>query len=197
MVRAGASLVGFLAFIAVAVGWRIWAQYRATGDPGLRILRGGRRERIAAALFIFGLALAPLSSLVALLHAPATTHPATPALGILLFVLGFALTVVAQLAMGASWRIGVDRNEATALVTHGVFARVRNPIYTGILLVLAGMLLLVPSLLATAALACTWIALQLQVRAVEEAYLMRTHGERYRAYARQTGRFVPGLGRLD
>jgi protein-S-isoprenylcysteine O-methyltransferase Ste14 len=30
----------------------------------------------------------------------------------------------------------------------------------------------------------------------EEAYLIRTYGDAYRAYARQVGRFVPGLGTL-
>jgi protein-S-isoprenylcysteine O-methyltransferase Ste14 len=39
-------------------------------------------------------------------------------------------------------------------------------------------------------------ALELQTRAVEEPYLLRTHGEAYAAYAARVGRFVPGLGRL-
>ncbi|MFL5908785.1 MAG: methyltransferase family protein, partial [Solirubrobacterales bacterium] len=37
--------------------------------------------------------------------------------------------------------------------------------------------------------------LQLQVRFVEEPYLIRTHGDDYRAYASEVGRFVPGIGR--
>jgi protein-S-isoprenylcysteine O-methyltransferase Ste14 len=39
-------------------------------------------------------------------------------------------------------------------------------------------------------------ALGMQVRYVEEPYLMRTHGRRYLAYASRVGRFVPGLGKL-
>jgi protein-S-isoprenylcysteine O-methyltransferase Ste14 len=38
------------------------------------------------------------------------------------------------------------------------------------------------------------VAIELQVRFVEEPYLVRTHGESYRAYCRRVGRFVPGLG---
>ncbi|MET9817324.1 MULTISPECIES: hypothetical protein [unclassified Streptomyces] len=32
--------------------------------------------------------------------------------------------------MGASWRVGVDVGERTALITGGPFAYVRNPIFT-------------------------------------------------------------------
>jgi hypothetical protein len=44
-----------------------------------------------------------------------------------------ALTVIAQFAMAESWRIGVDPNERTPLVTTGAFAMVRNPIFTAML----------------------------------------------------------------
>ena len=40
------------------------------------------------------------------------------------------------------------------------------------------------------------LGLELQVRSVEEPYLLRTHGDAYRAYASRVGRFVPGIGRL-
>ena len=40
------------------------------------------------------------------------------------------------------------------------------------------------------------LGLELQVRAVEEPYLLRTHGDAYRAYAARVGRFLPGVGRF-
>jgi len=198
VLRAALALGGFGLFVAIAVGWRLWFQCRLTGDAGLRLPRAGFSERSAALLFVLGFALAPLGATRVLLHGSGA-EPDAPlclALGSLALASGFALTLTAQLAMGASWRIGVDRSERTALVTHGVFACMRNPIYTGILLVLTGMLLLVPSPLAAAALACTWLALQIQVRAVEEPHLARTHGDGYLAWARRAGRFVPGVGRM-
>ena len=39
-------------------------------------------------------------------------------------------------------------------------------------------------------------SIQLQVRRVEEPYLLRTHGDAYRAYAAQVGRFIPGVGMI-
>lgn len=37
----------------------------------------------------------------------------------------------------------------------------------------------------------------MQVRLVEEPYLLRAHGHDHRAYAARTGRFLPGVGRLS
>ncbi len=55
---------------------------------------------------------------------------------------------------------------------------------------------MVPTALSLAALACLVAAVELQVRLIEEPYLLRVHGSPYREYATVTGRFVPGLGRL-
>jgi protein-S-isoprenylcysteine O-methyltransferase Ste14 len=57
-------------------------------------------------------------------------------------------------------------------------------------------LLVVPNVLSVLALVALTAAIELQVRLVEEPYLLRTHGDAYRRYAAVVGRFVPGLGRL-
>ncbi|MFI6822211.1 methyltransferase family protein [Micromonospora sp. NPDC050187] len=96
--------------------------------------------------------------------------------------------------MGSSWRIGVDPTEHTSLVTGGPFALARNPIFTAMAAITLGLALMVPNAVALAA----WLvlALQLQVRAVEEPYLMSVHGKDYVRYAARVGRFLPGLGRI-
>jgi protein-S-isoprenylcysteine O-methyltransferase Ste14 len=99
-------------------------------------------------------------------------------------------------AMGESWRIGVGEGERTALVTTGPFAVVRNPIFAAMLPASLGLALLVPNIAALVGFGALVLALQIQVRLVEEPYLLRQHGEAYRDYAARVGRFVPGLGRL-
>jgi protein-S-isoprenylcysteine O-methyltransferase Ste14 len=37
-------------------------------------------------------------------------------------------------------------------------------------------------------------SIELQVRCVEEPHLLRAHGDTYRAYTADAGRFVPGVG---
>ena len=98
---------------------------------------------------------------------------------------------------GASWRVGVDPGERTALVTDGPFALVRNPVFAALLPAAAGLALMVPSPIALAALAALVVAVELQVRVVEEPHLLRAHGPAYRAYAARVGRFAPGVGRLQ
>jgi protein-S-isoprenylcysteine O-methyltransferase Ste14 len=114
--------------------------------------------------------------------------------GAALAVVGIVLTVWAQLDMGDSWRVGVDDSETTALVHTGVFGRVRNPIYTAMLTFDFGIALVTPNLVSLAGLAVAFVALQLQVRRVEEPYLLSKHGQAYREYAASVGRFIPGVG---
>jgi len=115
-------------------------------------------------------------------------------LGIALALAGIAATLWAQFAMGQSWRIGVDTEERTALVTAGPFRWVRNPIYTAMVLYSVGLALVVPNAASFAALAAIVVTLEYHVRAIEEPYLEDTHGAEYRRYAAQAGRFLPGVG---
>jgi protein-S-isoprenylcysteine O-methyltransferase Ste14 len=64
------------------------------------------------------------------------------------------------------------------------------------LLAQLGMLLLVPTLLSLLALLCLLAAVQLQVRIIEEPYLLLTYGDAFASYAARTGRLLPGIGRL-
>ena len=98
--------------------------------------------------------------------------------------------------MGDSWRIGVDESERTELVTAGPFGVVRNPIFAAMIPIPLGLALLVPNVVAFAAFPALVGAPELQVRLVEEPYLMRVHGERYLAYGSHVGRFVQGVGKL-
>jgi len=112
-------------------------------------------------------------------------------------VSGFIGTIVAQLQMGDSWRIGVDQHETAPLVTVGLFGHVRNPIFSALLLAAVGLLLMVPNVLSAMALASTFLGIEIQVRRVEEPYLTRVHENRYLLYARRVGRFFPRIGCLS
>jgi protein-S-isoprenylcysteine O-methyltransferase Ste14 len=79
-------------------------------------------------------------------------------------------------------------------VTTGIFGAVRNPIFTAMVVAQLGVVLMVPTWVSAAAVVSLVVAVQLQVRAVEEPYLMSVHGAAYRDYAAVTGRFVPAVG---
>jgi len=113
------------------------------------------------------------------------------AASVVVFAGGLVVVISAQTSMGASWRVGVDPNERTALVTGGLFRTVRNPIFTGMALCLAAIASSSMSWIAATAVAVFIAGAEVQVRLVEEPHLQRVHGPSFSAYMRHTGRFVP------
>lgn len=193
-------LFGFSLFLTFGV--RIAVQLRRTGSTGVLGFATDATglERFAGVLFVAGLvagAAAPLLALLDVLEPIAALDGTVGhAVGIVLAIGGVLLTFGAQLAMGDAWRIGVDPEERTELVTSGPFGLVRNPIYSAMIPTVLGLALMVPNVLAIAAFFALVTALELQVRLVEEPYLLQVHGNAYAEYAARVGRFVPGLGLL-
>jgi protein-S-isoprenylcysteine O-methyltransferase Ste14 len=116
-------------------------------------------------------------------------------IGTLIFFGGLAFFAVAQLNLGASWRIGIDRSAKLGLITDGLYSFCRNPVYLGLLIMAAGYVLMLPTLLSLALGAIDYAAMRRQV-ADEESYLLLTYGDEYRGYASKVGRFLPGFGKL-
>lgn len=196
------ALAVYLIGLAAAFGWQTWRHRRATGSTGYRGVSGrpGSLHWWGGVLFVVALVLgaaAPILALAGVVAAPAgPRQPALAAAGLGVALAGIVLTLAAQQQMGASWRIGVDAGERTALVTGGLFAYIRNPIFTGMLAVTAGLAAMVPTVVSVLALLCLLTAAEIQVRAIEEPYLLATHGPAYHHYAAHAGRFLPGTGRL-
>lgn len=197
------ALAGFAVFFLLAFGLRSLIHYRRTGTTGFVGLSGrpGSAEWWGGVLFALALVAAVAAPLLQLAGAvePAAwlAQPWARAVGGLLYLAGVAGTLWAQFAMGESWRIGVDTGARTALVAAGPFRWVRNPIFTAMSLATLGLALLVPNVVSLIGVAALALALEIQVRLVEEPYLHRVHGDHYRRYAASAGRFLPRLGRLE
>jgi len=199
---AGLVAVMYVGFLVLAFGWRSWARYRETGDTGYRGFSGdaGWLERAAGILFVgsVGLSVANGIAVPTGLLSPIEL-PRVSDLGIVgaaLLIAGATFALVAQAFMGLAWRIGVDPDERLALVRSGPFAFARNPFFTGMLVATAGMAIAYPTLLGAAGWLLLLLAVELQVRRVEEPYLAREFGAEYADYAYGVGRFAPGFGRL-
>lgn len=193
------ALILYAVFGIVAFGWRTWLQFRRTGDTGLRIhATVGTMQWWAKLAFVAALGAgtaAPVAGLVGLDPLPALDTNAAHIIGTVVAVVGIIGTATAQLQMGASWRIGVDPSERTGLVTNGVFASVRNPIFTAMLITATGLTLMVGNAVAVIGVLALLAALEVQVRCVEEPYLLETHGADYARYTGSAGRFAPRIGR--
>ena len=193
----------YLLYMALAFGLRTWLQLRRTGESGFKGISGrpGSLEWIAGVLFVLAIGVgvaAPILDVADVIEPlDALDSVGVRTAGIAIYITGLIATLYAQVAMGESWRIGVDEGERTDLVTSGPFAVVRNPIFAAMLPTSLGLAMLVPNVVALVGLAALLVALEIQVRLVEEPYLLRTHGDTYGQYAARVGRFVPGLGRLQ
>ncbi|MFI6999838.1 methyltransferase family protein [Nocardia sp. NPDC050175] len=195
------ALVLYLVFAAAAFGWRTWWQWHRTGSTGFHGIAGrpGSLEWLAGVGLVVVLVLslaAPILQLADVVAPiPLLDKPIVQWIGLAVALAGVAGTLYAQHAMGESWRIGVDATERTTLVRSGVFGMVRNPIYTGMFTFAAGVTLMAPNPVAVVGFLLLIGVIELQVRVVEEPYLCDVHGDRYRSYTAEVGRFVPAVGR--
>ena len=195
------ALLGYVVFAALAFGWRSWVHWRRTGTTGYHGLSGrpGSAEWLGGALFVVAIVATPLAALLELRGTLAPLLHVAPALALViggvLYLIGLVGTLWSQLAMGDSWRVGVRREERTALITRGPYRTIRNPIYTFMIAGLLGLALLIPNALALLSVVVLIVAVEIQVRVVEEPHLERVHGDGYASYRARTWRFVPGFGR--
>jgi protein-S-isoprenylcysteine O-methyltransferase Ste14 len=197
-------LVGITLFLGMLV-WRAWWQRRRYGSRAVLLFQSPRRvERLRDAagaglvLVLVGQAVVAAVQPTSVAPLLAAGHPAATVArgaGAALLFGGIALVAAAQLALGASWRIGIEDGSRPGLVTSGLYRVCRNPIFLGILVMLAGYTLLLTTWLSLALLVGAAIGMRRQAL-TEETHLARAYGEAYRAYARRVGRFVPGIGRL-
>ncbi len=100
-----------------------------------------------------------------------------------------ALIIAAQATMGASWRVGVPAEGPGALVTGGLFAISRNPVFVGMFGLALGMFLWSPTMLTAAVLPLAASMMAVQVR-IEEVALSARHGDDYAAYQARTPRWL-------
>jgi protein-S-isoprenylcysteine O-methyltransferase Ste14 len=107
-------------------------------------------------------------------------------------VSAFLLTIPCWLGMGRCWSMAIVPKKRTRLITEGMFAHVRHPIYALSILLMLGTVLVVPSAAMIGVAAVHVVMIYLKTVS-EERYLRETHGAKYTEYCRRTGRFLPRI----
>ena len=97
--------------------------------------------------------------------------------------------IVAQWQMGASWRVGIDREHATPLVRDGLFRLSRNPIFLGMMVQVTGLLLILPDAVVLAIWISSFLLISVQIR-LEEQHLRARHPIDYPNYAAAVRRWI-------
>jgi protein-S-isoprenylcysteine O-methyltransferase Ste14 len=119
------------------------------------------------------------------------TVPRTPRMvvGVILFVLGASMPVTARRAFHeAETNIRPDK-PTMAIITSGLYAHVRNPIYQGAAIALLGLALMLGSDWIPILMVPMLLALHYGVVLREERYLEKKFGEAYRRYTSEVPRY--------
>jgi len=105
-------------------------------------------------------------------------------------ILGLTLCRIAQVTIGKSWRVGIDDYAKPGLITNGIYKLIRNPTYTGLFLLCAGVWIINPTILCAFWIYTFFIMIEFQVRC-EEEYLIAQYGNQYLEYCKRTKRYFP------
>jgi protein-S-isoprenylcysteine O-methyltransferase Ste14 len=182
-----ALVVGGLCFFAALAKTRIGA--RGSGEPA----RSSPLSALGIALQMAGFFATGFGPM-AITLAPAGAAALIEALAVAaLFAASVLLFTAAAGAMGSNWSLIARTRADHQLVTEGVFARVRHPIYLAMTLFLLALAIALGHE-ANLLLGAPCFALGTWIRVREEEKLLRAQfGTAFDDYAARVKRFVPGL----
>lgn len=127
--------------------------------------------------------------------------PFVSIIAILVFVLGLVVLVIAFATFNKAEFVGLEQlrqtaapkqqaNQVTQLTKTGMYAYVRHPLYFGLVLLLLGAILYVPTYPTLVFVATSFIYLPIGVY-LEEQKLIAEFGDTYRQYQKEVKRFIP------
>ena len=180
-------MIAYLWWFVFIISWNVF-------DRGARTVAkaGARSERLHSLVLAFGI--------VTLVLAPVTrdagrmwTSPILDLFGLLSMAAGTAFCWWARRHLGRFWSAEVTRKEAHRVVDTGPYRFVRHPIYTGFIMIYAGMAIICASPMGVLAFAMMALGLWLKAR-VEEQFLMEELGiAAYGSYRARTPMLMPRL----
>ena len=177
------SVVGFL--------WALWLIYWAVAGARVKTTQwreSGRSHLLhQGPLFVTAALLATSQLWPQALNARFVSDAA--AWGLAALALGLALAVWARHHLGANWSYSVTLKDHHTLIRSGPYCFVRHPIYSGLLLAIAGTALVIGEWRGLAALGIALGALIYKSR-VEEKRMRATFPE-YETYRRTTAALMP------
>jgi protein-S-isoprenylcysteine O-methyltransferase Ste14 len=120
-------------------------------------------------------------------------QPALAALGIVAAAAALVMFRLTHKALGRNWSVSLQLKDDHKLITHGVYAKVRHPMYSAFWLMALAQALLLPNYVAGFAGIIGFGTLYLLRVRQEEALMLKGFGPEYQAYMDRTGRVLPKL----
>jgi protein-S-isoprenylcysteine O-methyltransferase Ste14 len=176
-------------YIGIGVGWVVFWIYWIAASVGVKAgrTRWARFAGVRVAIILAVLLLLRLRVLKGQ-HA-VTDDPWLQGVGLAIFLLGLALAVWARIYIGRNWGMPMSEKADPELVTTGPYSAIRHPIYSGIILAMAG---------TTVAVSLYWLiavvllgAYFLYSAAMEERYMAEVFPNAYPRYKQSTKMLIP------
>jgi protein-S-isoprenylcysteine O-methyltransferase Ste14 len=184
------AVIGLVAcWSAVALAWLGGAIYYEPRSPAERAHRSFVSPTvISTVVLVLLFATVPRAAWLSL-----EVHVAwIRIMGLVILLAATALTVWARLVLGAMWSAAPTVKQEHKLRTSGPYAITRHPIYTGLLGMLMGSMLLAGGGRWIAPFAVYLVGLEFKIR-IEERLMLAEFPEDYPRYRRLVPRLVPGL----
>jgi len=175
--------------IVIGVGWVAFWVFWLAASVGVKAgrTRWARFAGVRVAIILILLLLLRLRVFKG--HRAVTTDPWLQGIGLAVFLLGLALAVWARIYLGRNWGMPMSEKADPELVTTGPYSVIRHPIYSGIILALAGTTIAVSLywLIAVVALGAYFI----YSAVMEERHMAEVFPDAYPRYKQSTKMLIP------
>ncbi|HTR96191.1 MAG TPA: isoprenylcysteine carboxylmethyltransferase family protein [Trebonia sp.] len=172
----------------IGIGWVVfWVGWFLAGLTAKSSQRGGW-SRLAGLRGVSAIVVIILIRVTMSGHR-AITSPLLDGIGLAVWALGLALAIWARFYLGRNWGMPMTRREEPDLVTTGPYRLIRHPIYTGIIVAVAG------TALATSLYGLIGVAVLLAYFAysarTEERFLTERFPDTFPPYKARTKMLIP------
>jgi protein-S-isoprenylcysteine O-methyltransferase Ste14 len=180
-----------------AVGWYVirYPHDRRSKRTAVRHDKADLAERILMSISLTGLGIVPIAY-VATDFGGFADYPFSPVqgwIGAVLFACSLYLFYRTHRDLGRNWSVTLRMREEHRLITNGVYAYVRHPMYTAFFLWALAQAFLLPNWIAGPAGFVGFGTLYLFRVGREEKMMLETFGEEYRHYSARTKRLLPWI----
>ena len=183
--------------ILMTVWYTVRLYFTRGEDKAVRSEKDAGRERLLAGLVWVGMVLVPTiaMALPILDFAAYNGVPAQVGVGVAVGVMATYVFWCSHRDLGKNWSAHLELREEHALVTNGIYGRVRHPMYTAIFLMCVAQALILTNWIAGPAGLVFFTLLYVTRIGPEEEMMRAQFGAEWDAYAARTPRLIPSIGR--